>query len=60
MGVGGISLKAVEGKSGEVEFIPHIGLSLTMDHQAVDGADAARFLKKLMDNIASIDILLAK
>ncbi|AEV30349.1 pyruvate/2-oxoglutarate dehydrogenase complex, dihydrolipoamide acyltransferase component [Sphaerochaeta pleomorpha str. Grapes] len=60
LGVGCISLKAVEGKSGEVEFIPHIGLSLTMDHQAVDGADAARFLKKLMDNIASIDILLAK
>lgn len=60
LGVGGISLKAVEGKGGEVEFIPHIGLSLTMDHQAVDGADAARFLKKLMDNIASIDILLAK
>jgi pyruvate dehydrogenase E2 component (dihydrolipoamide acetyltransferase) len=60
LGVGGIFLKPVESKGGEVSFIPHIGLSLTMDHQAVDGADAARFLKQLMDNIASIDILLAK
>jgi pyruvate dehydrogenase E2 component (dihydrolipoamide acetyltransferase) len=60
LGVGGICLKPVEGKDGEVAFIPHIGLSLTMDHQAVDGAGAARFLKTLADNIATIDLLLAK
>lgn len=59
LGVGGISLKPVEAENEEVHFIPHIGLSLTMDHQAVDGADAARFLKTLMDNIASIDLLMA-
>lgn len=59
LGVGTIVPKPVEAKDGSVSFVPHIGLSLTMDHQAVDGADAARFLKALMENIASIDLLLA-
>lgn len=59
LGVGGITLTPVEDEDGDIVFIEKIGLSLTMDHQAVDGADAARFLKALMDNIASIDLLLA-
>ena len=59
LGVGTIIPKPVEAKDGSISFVPHIGLSLTMDHQAVDGADAARFLKALMENIASIDLLLA-
>ncbi|NBK24748.1 MAG: 2-oxo acid dehydrogenase subunit E2 [Spirochaetia bacterium] len=59
LGVGTIVPKPVEAKDGSITFVPHIGLSLTMDHQAVDGADAARFLKALMENIASIDLLLA-
>ena len=59
LGVGTIALKPIEDEDGDVIFVEHIGLSLTMDHQAVDGADAARFLKALMDNIASIDLLLA-
>jgi pyruvate dehydrogenase E2 component (dihydrolipoamide acetyltransferase) len=59
LGVGAITLKPVADGEDEVSFIEHIGLSLTMDHQAVDGADAARFLRALMDNIASIDLLLA-
>ncbi len=59
LGVGGITLTPVEDEDGDIIFIEKIGLSLTMDHQAVDGADAARFLKALMDNIASIDLLLA-
>ncbi len=59
LGVGTIVPKPIEAKDGSVSFVPHIGLSLTMDHQAVDGADAARFLKALMENVASIDLLLA-
>jgi len=59
LGVGTIVPKPVEAKDGTISFVPHIGLSLTMDHQAVDGADAARFLKALMENIAQIDLLLA-
>lgn len=59
LGVGGISMRAVEDAEGDLVFVPHIGLSLTIDHQAVDGAPAARFLKALCDNIASIDLLMA-
>jgi pyruvate dehydrogenase E2 component (dihydrolipoamide acetyltransferase) len=42
-----------------VEFVPHIGLSLTINHQVVDGAPAARFLQTLAQAIAQIDLLLA-
>lgn len=44
---------------GATEFYPHIGLSLTINHQAVDGAPAARFLKDLCGMIANIDLTLA-
>ena len=59
LGVSTIELKPVQGADG-VEFIPHIGLSLTFDHQAFDGADGARFLKSLADNIKNIDLLMAQ
>lgn len=59
LGVGGISMRAIEDGDGDFSFVPHIGLSLTIDHQAVDGAPAARFLKSLCDNIAAVDTLLA-
>ncbi len=59
LGVGGISLKPVDGRDGSgVEFLPHISLSLTIDHQAVDGAPGARFLKGLSENIGNIDLLM--
>ena len=58
LGVGGINLKPVEA-GGEVRFIPHISLSLTINHQVVDGAPGARFLQTLSQNIAQIDVLLA-
>ncbi|GAK58113.1 catalytic domain of components of various dehydrogenase complexes [Candidatus Vecturithrix granuli] len=43
----------------DVRFVPHIGLSLTFDHRAVDGAPAARFLKELSTALANFDLLLA-
>ena len=43
----------------EVAFVPHLGLSLTFDHRAVDGAPAARFLKELSTALANFDLLLA-
>lgn len=58
LGVGSIELKAVETADG-VEHHPHIGLSLTIDHQAVDGAPAARFLQVLCRRIAAFDLVLA-
>jgi pyruvate dehydrogenase E2 component (dihydrolipoamide acetyltransferase) len=44
---------------GGVQFVPHIGLSLTINHQVIDGAPAARFLQALSQAIGSIDLLLA-
>lgn len=41
-------------------FIPMIGLSLTIDHQVVDGAPAARFLQALGRAISQIDLTLAE
>jgi pyruvate dehydrogenase E2 component (dihydrolipoamide acetyltransferase) len=58
LGVGAIGLKPYEGKNG-VEFIPSMYLSLTIDHQALDGAPAARFLQALVQAIENIDVLLA-
>ncbi len=58
LGVGGISLKPVK-VSGEVQFSKQFSLSLTIDHQAVDGAPAARFLQDLARGLAQIDLLLA-
>ena len=49
LGVGGISLRPVRGKDGEVTTVECITLSLAIDQQAVDGAPAARFLKDLVD-----------
>ena len=43
-------------KGADVEFVPHMGLSLTFDHCAVDGAPAARFLASLRQQIADFHI----
>jgi pyruvate dehydrogenase E2 component (dihydrolipoamide acetyltransferase) len=58
LGVGNINLKAVQGEA-EVEFVPHLSLSLTINHQVVDGAPAARFLQSVAKGLAGIQLLLA-
>lgn len=58
LGVNNIQLKPVLVDS-EVVFQSHIGLSLTFNHQALDGAPAARFLQRLNHNIKDIDLLIA-
>jgi pyruvate dehydrogenase E2 component (dihydrolipoamide acetyltransferase) len=58
LGVCNIQPKPVE-VDGSVQFVPHIGLSLTINHQVVDGAPAARFLQALGQAIAAVDLLLA-
>lgn len=64
LGVCGISLKPVaveqDGNGEDMAFLPHVGLSLTINHQVVDGAPAARFLKALSDAIGDFDLWLAK
>ncbi len=57
LGVGAITLRPYE-ENGEVVFRDSIALSLTVDHQAVDGAPAARFLKETAANIAELELLL--
>lgn len=58
LGVGNINLKPVEVED-EVQFIKHIGLSLTINHQVVDGAPAARFLQAVTQGLAEVELLLA-
>jgi len=60
LGVGAIVARAVQGADGSVSFIPQIGLSLTINHQAVDGAPGARFLQTVAGLIARFDLLLAQ
>jgi len=54
LGVDSIELKPVR-REGRVEFVDHIGLSLTCDHQVIDGAPGARFLKILREQIENIE-----
>ncbi len=56
LGVSAIQLKPVRGVNG-IEFIESIGLSLTLDHQIIDGAPGARFLKVLSGKIANVEQL---
>ena len=50
-------VKEVDGKD---IFYNAMGLSLTFDHRAIDGAPAAKFLKELANNLEHFDLLLAK
>ena len=51
LGVGGIALKPKRTESGAIEYVDTLPLSLTIDHQGVDGAPAARFLQTLVENL---------
>ena len=51
LGVGGILLKPKRSESGEVTYADYLPLSLTIDHQAIDGAPAARFLQTLVSHL---------
>ena len=55
LGVCSISLKPIM-KEDKIQFKPYIGLSLTFDHQAVDGAPAAKFLQELNTLIANFNL----
>jgi len=58
LGVDSILQRAVPGPNGTAVFEPRLGLSITIDHQIIDGAPAARLLKAFADAIADIDLLL--
>ncbi|MPZ19123.1 MAG: 2-oxo acid dehydrogenase subunit E2 [Luteitalea sp.] len=54
LGVDAIQLKPVR-REGRVALIDVIGLSLTCDHQVIDGAPGARFLQVLRDKVESVE-----
>jgi pyruvate dehydrogenase E2 component (dihydrolipoamide acetyltransferase) len=58
LGVGSIQLRPVE-KDGQIEFRRFIALSLTANHQILDGAPAARFLNELCVAVGEFELLLA-
>jgi pyruvate dehydrogenase E2 component (dihydrolipoamide acetyltransferase) len=56
LGVGAIQVKPVR-RHGTVEFMDAIGLSLTCDHQVIDGAPGARFLQIVKEKIENVERL---
>jgi pyruvate dehydrogenase E2 component (dihydrolipoamide acetyltransferase) len=56
LGVNAISLKPIR-RDGGVAFVDSIGLSLTCDHQIIDGAPGARFLKICRQQIESVEAI---
>jgi pyruvate dehydrogenase E2 component (dihydrolipoamide acetyltransferase) len=58
LGVCGLVTRIREGETG-VETYPAMGLSLTYDHRAVDGAPASRFAQALCENLEKFPVLLA-
>ena len=59
LGVGTIVKRIKEVNGAEVTY-PAMGLSLTFDHRALDGAPAAKFLKELCFALENFDLLLTK
>lgn len=59
LGVNTIIQRAKE-VNGEIVYYPAMGLSLTFDHRAIDGAPAAKFLQDLKKNLESFSVLLVK
>jgi pyruvate dehydrogenase E2 component (dihydrolipoamide acetyltransferase) len=56
LGVGAVEVRPVR-RRGAVDFIDAIALSLTCDHQVIDGAPGARFLRAVRERIESIEAL---
>lgn len=55
LGVGGLGLKPIL-RDGEVQHVQSIVLSLTIDHQAVDGAPGARLLHELATSLETFTL----
>ena len=51
LGVNTITQQPAQFDDGTFGFMPKIGLSLTFDHRALDGAPAARFLQSVAEEI---------
>jgi len=54
LGIGCMTDRAVRGADGGVTLRPHVGLSLTFDHRALDGAPAGDLLTTICDEIEGL------
>ncbi len=57
LGVNTIVPRPKELGDGVYGFVPHIGLSLTYDHRAIDGGEATRFLRQIAMEIENLNHL---
>lgn len=51
LGIGRMTDRAVRGADGGIDLRPHVGLSLTFDHRALDGAPAGDLLTSICQEI---------
>ena len=56
LGVGAITPRSTVAADGSIGVEQRLNLSLTIDHQVIDGADGARFLRDLVAAIENIDV----
>jgi pyruvate dehydrogenase E2 component (dihydrolipoamide acetyltransferase) len=56
LGVNTIVNRPADLGNGTFGFIPHLGLSLTYDHRAIDGGPASSFLKTVKEEIEQFNI----
>ncbi len=56
LGVNTIISRPGDVGGGIIGFIPYIGLSLTYDHRAIDGAPASAFLREIKEQIENLTI----
>ncbi|MBO4953649.1 MAG: 2-oxo acid dehydrogenase subunit E2 [Clostridia bacterium] len=59
LGVDAITTRVRE-ENGEIKTYPAMGLSLTYDHRALDGAPASKFLMDLKNTLENFSILLCR
>lgn len=55
LGVNTIVLRPKDLGDGTIGLVPHLGLSLTYDHRAIDGGEATRFVKQVAIEIENLD-----
>ena len=51
LGIGRLTERAVRSEDGGIELHPHVGLSLTFDHRAIDGGPAGDVLTTICEEI---------
>jgi len=59
LGVCNIVQRPRSGRDGTIELYPAMGISLTYDHRAIDGAPASQFMTDLSRSLESFTALLA-